>query len=340
MHTRTLARALGLSLALLCPPALAQNADPLLSGTTAGQRWSLYKAGPLPAALQNRLALSAPQGAQNVRASYDPRGLEAVLTYSGSSAKDAFAHHDAELRRQGYQRFTQVNADARTTGLYRQGDREVSLQVEDDDGRIQARLRLAADQRVERVPQNTASANQNTSSEGNIRTTTNQNAAAGNANAKPNNPPSAPSGTRPAANATLLREKRGDATVLLTPAPQGGGPSKDRNTVHLVLPPNASVVGEAKGGDAVRVTVRSNLDLSGLQAYYRQQFQRTGFAFSTNTDANSGSANGENLPGGDAQEGRVGTEYQRGDQIVRWSAERQQNGSYLLVFDLGGSLRE
>lgn len=126
-------RVLLLSALLLAVPAAAQTTgERLLSGTTLGLPWGLYRGG-----LTNlgdgdpRLRLSAPQGARVLGTRYDGGTRTALLTYRhGGDAREALAFAVEQLQRQGFTlTYRAYPSPGQTRALLRRVDRLVEVRI-------------------------------------------------------------------------------------------------------------------------------------------------------------------------------------------------------------------
>lgn len=134
MNKKTLVFAALLACSTL-PVAAQTTPTPLLSGTTGTLPWGLYAGGLTDLqAGDNRLRLSAPEGAKVLGTRYDDGSRTALITYrppSGLSAQNALAFATEQLQRQGFElTFRVIYPDeARARALLRRTNRLIEVEI-------------------------------------------------------------------------------------------------------------------------------------------------------------------------------------------------------------------
>lgn len=122
-----------LSALLLTFPAAAQTTgERLLSGTTLGLPWGLYRGGLTHLGDGDpRLRLSAPQGARVLGTRYDEGTRTALLTYRHSGdARETLAFAVGQLQRQGFTLTSRAfPSPGQARALLRRAERLVEVQV-------------------------------------------------------------------------------------------------------------------------------------------------------------------------------------------------------------------
>lgn len=108
---------------------------PLLSGTTADLPWGLYAGGLTDLQTgDNRLRLSAPEGARVLGTRYDDGSRTALITYRPApdiDARSALAFATGQLQRQGFELTFRVfyPEEGRARALLRRTDRLIEVQI-------------------------------------------------------------------------------------------------------------------------------------------------------------------------------------------------------------------
>lgn len=93
------------------------------------------------------------------------------------------------------------------------------------------------------------------------------------------------------------------------------------DTIRLAVPTGAAVVASSREDEDILMTVRSNLSLAQMDAFYRELFTQQGFT---------------RRAGADAEADKVSAVYVRGESRIEWSAERESADTYQVVFNFEG----
>lgn len=302
MNGKHLLTTLTLGLALTVTSALAQNQQPVLSGSAGNLRWSLYGPGQLQNLNANpgTLQVSTPAGSRVVGAKY--QNGSAILSFragNNTSLQDVYQFHDRQLTQQGFRRASQNLGNNEARAVYERGGSQVVLNLSRGGNDVyRANLDLTGVQGVQAgTGAGTTAQTQNTTAQNNAA----QNTATGNPIAR----------VRGQGGATYELYGPGNLNNLNS----GSG------TVRFSVPQGATVTdANVNANGDLHVQVTADLSLQQMMDFYDRQFRQQGFTLVNPTDTGAGLDNALTYI------------YERNNtNRVSFSVEREDN--YRLVWD-------
>lgn len=295
---RMLTAALALALPLAAP-AQAQNQRAALSGTTSGLAWSVY--GPLQLGQldqdRSNLRVSVHPSARVLGVKYDDRTITVAMRVN-APLRTVYTFHDTQLRQQGFNRTSQSLDEGSGRAVYTRDNDTLELRLDRQPNNVyRATLDLSG---VQAGSMGMASGQMNNGQ-------MNGQANPGQINAAP-----------------LLQDTPAGRLgyILYGPGVSTAQLRNDPSTLRVSVPAGATVINSSKEDEDLLVTMRSNLSLAQIDAFYREQFTRQGFTA---------------LAGADTETDKLSAVYTRSQNRVEWSAEREGTNVYQVLFNFEGA---